>query len=246
MGRTTRRGSGTPRPGSGSDNAAGQGGAHVAVLAYPSSAGRGCAEAQFGGLVMLTRRTFSLSLGAVAASTTLPILAAERVSHVCPLLTSVHVFFSDSGSAATTYSRALPASECRMLNVSHGLCFHDAAVAIGDRTADLLAGLTRDSEFMLLSQLAEENGFVPTYKGSHCAVDGYLQHALSGSSELIERLERQLLDGRVPWAEAIARSLDDIAISSGVQNRRKLMTPDAVAGPNSVQWVTWGFRRSAA
>lgn len=68
-------------------------------------------------------------------------------------------------------------------------------------------GLSRDSQFFLMEQMASEFGYSLGYQGTHDYRGGALRHRLIGARGVLDTLAPQLRSAGAAWAAPLARAL---------------------------------------
>lgn len=106
-----------------------------------------------------------------------------------------------------------------------------------------LIGLTRDSDFVILHQLAAEHGFQRTYCGRHRYDQGTLTHTLSGEGSVLRALEAKLSVARHAWGRALGAELPLIASSCAEEEKRSLSIAMARPRASAGYLVSWVFRK---
>lgn len=84
-----------------------------------------------------------------------------------------------------------------------------------DELGDVLMGLTRESDFHLIEQVARERGFSRTYLGRHCYESGELVHAVEGNVRTVEHVIGALGTSGPDWASELARTAPRMLNASG-------------------------------
>ena len=127
---------------------------------------------------MLNRRRF---MQFTALSVALPTDASARQMPLTdPLPPNVRVLSSAGLTDCVAFTNALPGA-CEMLGSDPGEIVQDLCSSPSLQGTAVLMGLTRNSDFMLLSQIAMENGMRLVFHGEHRYGQGRVQHRLSGS-----------------------------------------------------------------
>jgi hypothetical protein len=89
-----------------------------------------------------------------------------------------------------------------------------------DELGDVLMGLTRESDFHLIEQVARERGFSRTYLGRHCYESGELVLAVEGNVRTVEHVSGALGASGPDWASGFARTSPRMLNASGASAQR--------------------------
>ena len=126
---------------------------------------------------------------------------------------------------------------------------------IGSDTAALLAtllrdetracfGLTRDSQYFLIEQMAGACGYRHGYHGVHDYRDGGLRHHLHGARDRIDGLAQALRDAGQAWAVPLAAAMPALARDS-TRDTRIATRGDASRPADSGGYlVSWCLHRA--
>lgn len=188
---------------------------------------------------MLTRRTF-------LQSTTLALMvpAANKVQAALtnPVADRVQVISDHACRDGRLFHRALPELATR-LDVDTWAYLQSIAADMEKHRCDRLLGLTRNSDFILLSQTAYEHGYRLVYQGQHQYLDGSVRHILSADREIVEEVAAALGARGRDWPLALARNVPQLA-QSGRQEARAV-TGAAAMRPGDSQGflLSWAFTR---
>lgn len=194
---------------------------------------------------MLSRRSFLKHSGMITLSSFVSGKVGAGTLE-CLRPASVKVFVAETGMAAEAFSKALPFLACSRTDIALDLNFHDATVCVREHEVDLLVGLTRDSEFVLMSQIAEENGYLLIYQGHHHVQEQGVRHSLSGSPTVVDSLGRKLSEEGGPWPARVAGSLPDICNSTGLTRQEAVFCRHSSPEEVPAFLVSWVFRNPAS
>ena len=89
-----------------------------------------------------------------------------------------------------------------------------------DGLSDVLMGLTRESDFHMIEQVARERGFSRTYLGRHCYDSGELQHAVEGNVRTVEHVIGALGASGPDWASGLALTAPRMLNAPGAPAQR--------------------------
>jgi len=190
---------------------------------------------------MLTRRTF---LQSSILSLTIPAGNCWSASALHPFLMPVRVIVATACSDSRRFMNSLPVLSAAV-DCYEGENLHTIASAIDHCDCTALAGLTRQSEFILLSQIAYEHGFESVYTGTHLYRQTGLQHDLHGDKNLIGKLasllekEKQALS----WSGNLARCIPEIIQSTGLTAESAIHSPVNRPADSPGYLVSWAFRK---
>ena len=142
-----------------------------------------------------------------------------------------------------TFAAALPSLSVAT-NLHHGENLYDLAAALEQDLCGALAGLTRHSEFILISQIAAESGFDLIYSGKHHYAETFLDHQLKGKGKVVEELARKFGSGETYWAVEMANYLPDIIQSQGTAVHKQVHLKTGRPADSPGYLTSWAFKRA--
>ena len=188
---------------------------------------------------MLTRRTF-LHSGLLAFY----IPSGNRLSATLtdPLMMSARIFTATGCSDTRAFTAALPALS-ETMDLYQGENLYAIAAGLENRHCAALAGLTRHSEFILISQLASEHGYQLIYSGRHHYRESVLHHQLEGKGTVVGKLAESFASEKTSWPCTLAVHMPDIIRSGGstLQEQVQLQAGRPAGSPGYL--VSWAFRQ---
>lgn len=144
---------------------------------------------------MISRRTFLQSALAVSLLPSLSWAVAPRCA------TGWWVVVDGACGDARSFARHCGVAPRMGSDISAVL----ATLMRDDRRACF--GLTRDSQFFVIEQMAGALGYCLGYHGVHDYRDGGLRHCLHGASDRVNRLAQALRLAGAAWAEPLAATI---------------------------------------
>jgi hypothetical protein len=188
---------------------------------------------------MLTRRTFLQTTSLVLA-----VPAANKVQAALtnPAADRVQVISDRVCRDGRLFHCDLPALAAR-LDVDAGAYLQSIAADMEKHRCDRLLGLTRNSDFILLSQTAYEHGYRLVYQGQHQYLDGSVRHILSADREIVEEVADALSARGRDWPLALARAVPRLAQSGGQAARVVARAPAMRPGDSQGFLLSWAFTR---
>ncbi len=163
----------------------------------------------------------------------------------------------------TLISAAAPRRELGMFVVVDGRCgdarsFIDccamAPLPASDTAAVLAAlmrdstrtccGLTRDSQYFLIEQMAGAHGFRVGYHGVHDYRDGSLRHQLSGAREPIDGLAHALRDAGPAWAVPLAAAMPALSHHNTRDTHVEVLSDAPRPADSGGYLVSWCLNRA--
>jgi hypothetical protein len=186
---------------------------------------------------MLSRRVFLLS------AFTVPCLSLLQRMALASELAASKVLVLTEGICADTraFARCLPASR---IEADPGPMLLELDKSFRDGEFELVLGLSRDSNFMLVEQYAQANRYQLHYHGIHRYGAKGLSHTLHGTSQIIKHLETNIPTANQDWTEAISQ----LPGLSDYQDRPSLKTAFTSGHVCPKQspglLVSWLFKRS--
>jgi hypothetical protein len=188
---------------------------------------------------MLTRRTF-LQSGLL----TFYIPAGNWLSAALsdPLPMPAWIITATGCSDTRAFTGALPVFS-ETMDLYRGENLHELAATLEHRQRGALAGLTRHSEFILISQIAAESGYKLIYSGTHHYGKSVLDNQLEGKGSVVAKLAEAFAAGQPSWPREYAGYIPDILRSDGpaVHEHVRLNTSRPPDSPGYL--VSWAFRQ---
>jgi hypothetical protein len=176
---------------------------------------------------MPDRRSFiktSLLAGGLPIAAVLPMAHADGTTIrtlVDPTCSDARAFARAHGTTASTLDRV----------------YHDGAFVAAH--AQCWFGLTRDSDYFIMTQRAAEHGYRAGYVGVHDYRDGSLRHTLRGARQLLVLLGAAITAAPARWPQILAHALPLLAASDHADqhlNLRSAITRPADSGGYLVSW----------
>lgn len=109
--------------------------------------------------------------------------------------------------------------------------------------AAALFGLTRDSDYVPLRQIALERGYRDIYLGRHQYRGGGLHHTVNAETDIADSLSRSLAAAGGRWAGALAEARAAVIGSSGLVGERRAHVPVARPRNSLGSMVSWAMGR---
>ena len=186
---------------------------------------------------MLSRRVFLLSAFAV------PGLSLLQRRAIGSELAASKVLVLTEGICGDTraFAGCLPASQ---FEADPGPMLLELDKSFKEGGFDLVFGLSRDSNFMLVEQYAQASRYQLHYHGIHKYGATGLSHSLQGNSEVIKYLSTNLPTVNKDWTDAVSQ----IPTLSEYQDRQllkaEISSSHACPGQSPGLLVSWLFKRS--
>ena len=188
---------------------------------------------------MLTRRTF---LQTTTLALAVPAANKLHATLTTPAAVRLQVITDHACRDGRLFHRALPALAAR-LDVDAGAYLQSITAGLARHDIDRLLGLTRNSDFILLSQTAYEHGYRLVYQGQHQYLDGSVRHILSADREVVEEVAVALADRGSDWPLALARALPRLTQSGGQAARAVTRAPAMRPADSQGFLLSWVFAR---
>ncbi|MEE8495757.1 MAG: hypothetical protein V3S21_04695 [Xanthomonadales bacterium] len=184
---------------------------------------------------MLNRRTFLQTASMLLTLPAIPSLFAGLVKPEPCLMRTVTV----QDCADSEQFHAVFSAENDRIGPDIGTYLQ----AIGDCSdrVSALFGLTRSSDFSILSQLAWEKGYRLVYTGHHQYLPSGLQHNLQADKYVLDFLGPILTGMKAPWARSIAENAGLITSSSSLESELEFFLPVQAPTGSSGYLVSWAF-----
>jgi len=190
---------------------------------------------------MLSRRTFlqstALALSrpagnALCAAVTAPARLQVITDHAC--------------ADGRLFRRALPLPAAAT-GVDAGTYLQSIADALRQQHFDILLGLSRNSDFVLLNQTACEHGYRMIYHGQHHYDAGGIRHTLSADPAVVDEVSEALVADQHIWPRGLAAAIPVLARSGGTAATATLHAAARRPADSQGFLLSWAFtRRSTA
>lgn len=185
---------------------------------------------------MLNRRVFLLSAFAVPGLSLIRRTALADLSNTQKIL----VITEESCPDSCTFASYLPSTR---IETDPGSLLLDLDAGFKQGKYDIVFGLTRDSNYVLIEQYAMASSYLLRYEGRHQYNPRGLSHTLRANENVVNELTRQINRKTEDWSEAISRvpalsnHSDQKLISTVLQSK----SPAPKQSPG--QLVSWLFKR---
>ena len=147
---------------------------------------------------MLSRRVFLFSALSAAS---LPVLRyADLPGDVRK--SKIAVFSENECPDTRLFYSCLPG---KVLDSDPGLALQDLDRSMRRSEFDIVFGLTRDSNFVLIEQYALANSYQLHYHGTHRYQGQKILHSLKGGQALVGSLSDQIADKQAQWPAAVSQ-----------------------------------------
>ena len=171
---------------------------------------------------MLTRRVFLQNTLSSAAA--LPLLAnaggvvtGQGINSAGKVL----IFSEESCTDSRAFSRSLPV---RSLNADPSVQLLELKDSFAAGEFDSVMGLTRNSNYFLIDQIAIREGYFTVYKGVHDYQPDGLIHELHGDPALVSTLAGHLALSDAQWAPALARASGALCVCRALEGMQRVAT----------------------
>lgn len=188
---------------------------------------------------MLDRRRF---MQFTALAVTLPTAAGAHRSLERPISSLQIRLLSSAGPRDCEVFRSALGGACEPLASDPGDVVQELCAPGALADVDVIAGLTRSSDFLLISQLARERGMQLVFHGRHRYRNGRLEHVLAGGRAALGVLNQQLNRGPAPWPAILAQSIRSLSDSRVVDTRMAFAYHAAPPQGSPACFVSWAMR----
>ena len=187
---------------------------------------------------MLTRRTFIKSTLvaniALIAPTSMALTAIKNEQGEQPLL----IFADENSSNASLFSKQFSEAEAR-ISLDIGLHFDTFNAFCRENPNGWVSGITRDSDFFVLQQLASQHGYHTAYSATHTVSNNTLAHQVTSSAEKAPLLAQALSNAGEKWPTWLANNLATLQHATAADNTANSQIQSiSQAGDNHVL-VSW-------
>jgi hypothetical protein len=160
---------------------------------------------------VLTRRTFIKSTlvanMALVAPASLALSAIKNEHGAQPLL----IFTDENSANANLFSQQFSESNVNEsqagINLDIGLHFDTFNTFCKEKPNGWISGITRDSDFFVLQQLATQHGYHTAYFATHTVSKNTLEHRVTSSAKKAPLLAQALNDAGARWPTWLADNL---------------------------------------
>ncbi|NKB35747.1 MAG: hypothetical protein GKR93_01070 [Gammaproteobacteria bacterium] len=183
---------------------------------------------------MLSRRVFLLSAFAVSG---LPLLTS--VASSTGYSSKKVLVLSENGcSDSSAFASCLPV---KPIEADPSLLLQELDKSLREKEYEFVFGLSRDSNFVLIEQYAQQNAYRLHYHGSHQYQRNTLTHSVRGNKEILESLSSQL-SGNESWTSVLGQipTLSDYADESMLSG--KIESIRSAPANSSGHLVSWLFK----
>lgn len=159
-----------------------------------------------------------------------------------PLMISTRIITATGCTDTRVFTSALPILS-DTVDLYRGENLYELAATLEHNQCATLAGLTRHSEFILISQIATESGYTLIYTGTHHYRVSTLDHHLEGNVKLVNKFADSIASGEVSWPREFACYIPEIILSGGSVIHKDVQQPIARPPDSPGYLVSWAFRR---
>jgi len=179
---------------------------------------------------VLTRRTFLKTSIAANAALWAPASLAFSVAHVIqgeqPLL-----IFADEKSPNSALFAEQFSEQTSTVGLDIGLHFDTFNAFCSDHANGWVSGITRDSDFFVLQQLAAQHRYITAYSAMHTSSSTQLTHQVTSSADKAPLLAEALATSKEKWPVWLADNL-------AVLNSQQLASHTALSETSTSQSAT--------
>ncbi len=183
---------------------------------------------------MLSRRVFLLSAFAVSG---LPLLTRAAWSR--GLSAAKVLVLSENGcSDSSAFSSCLPNTQ---IEADPSLLLQELDKSLRQKEYEFIFGLSRDSNFVLIEQYAQQNAYRLHYHGSHQYQGNSLRHSLQGNKEVLDSLSSKLSENN-SWTRVLSQIPTMSDYSDEGMLSRQMQTGRKMPASSSAHLVSWLFK----
>ena len=188
---------------------------------------------------MLTRRTFIQSSLVILTVPFGGVAGAAVRSPVPVYLRS----FSTCGCPDSEQFQEVFCTACQRIDHDVGGCLQQISSDYSQNSPSVLFGLTRDTDEVLISQLAVEQGYKKIYEGKHRYTTTDLHHSLRGSEDNISRMHFTLRRAGNAWPRLLAQNADHLISSVNLDYQIEVSLPASRPHDSPGYLVSWAYRK---
>ncbi|MEO1888569.1 MAG: hypothetical protein ABGX33_01475 [Cycloclasticus sp.] len=188
---------------------------------------------------MLTRRTFIKSTLAaniaLAAPASLALTAIKRTQTEQALL----IFADETSPNAGLFAQQFSESQAG-INLDIGLHFDTFNAFCNDNSDGWVSGITRDSDFFVLQQLAAQQGYFTAYSATHTASASALKHRVTSSADKAPLVAQALANAGAKWPIWLAENLailQNTTVANSTADSQTQSLPAANVDNILVSWL---------
>jgi hypothetical protein len=192
---------------------------------------------------VLTRRTFIKSTlvanMALVAPASLALTAVKNEHSEQPLL----IFADENSPSASLFSKQF--SESRFnesqsnINLDIGLHFDTFNAFCKEKPNGWVSGITRDSDFFVLQQLAVKHGYHTAYSATHTVSNNTLEHRVTSSTKKAPLLAQALGNAGTKWPTWLADNLATLQNTTVANSTASSQTQSLSQADDNHVLVSW-------
>ncbi|MEO1888959.1 MAG: hypothetical protein ABGX33_03465 [Cycloclasticus sp.] len=160
---------------------------------------------------MITRRTFIKSTLAaniaLVAPATLALTAIKSTQAEQALLIFADEKSPNAGLFAEQFSESKFNESQSNINLDIGLHFDTFNTFCNENSGGWVSGITRDSDFFVLQQLAAQHGYYTAYSATHTSAAGALTHRVTSNADKAPLVAQALANAGAKWPIWLAENL---------------------------------------
>ena len=186
---------------------------------------------------MLSRRTFIKS----ALATNVAVLATP--SHALQLVLNSNnerplLVFADSSALNSTNFISTVKDQSASIELDIGQHFELLSKFCKESPSGQITGLTRDSDFFVLEQVAKDFGFFPKYSAIHTYDGNVLTHEVTANKKSADVISSSLANAKEDWPTWLADNMLMLPrkASEMVTTKRQLTVSNAKQHNYLVSW----------
>jgi hypothetical protein len=188
---------------------------------------------------MLSRRVFLLSAFVVPG-----LSVFQRAAMGLELQTAKVLVLCENNCADTkAFSSCLPATQ---IESDPGSILQELDSSFRQGEYDLVFGLSRDSNYVLVEQYAQASAYYLGFQGLHKYETRGMSHSLAGNKDVITSLSAQLNSDIEHWTRIISRVPGFSDYQDQQMHSEVLNTTHSCPAQGPGQLVSWLFRRKQA
>jgi len=189
---------------------------------------------------VLTRRTFIKST--LAANIALATPASLALTAIKSTLAeqALLIFADETSPNAGLFAQQFSKSQAG-INLDIGLHFDTFNSFCNDNSDGWVSGITRDSDFFVLQQLAAQQGYYTAYSAAHTAFASTIKHRVTSNTDKAPLVAQALANAGAKWPIWLAENLAILQNSTVANSTANSQTQSLPAANSDNILVSWLF-----
>ncbi|PCI21518.1 MAG: hypothetical protein COB62_03240 [Piscirickettsiaceae bacterium] len=185
---------------------------------------------------MLSRRTFLKTTLAANAALLAPASLALSITHISQDQQPVLIFADETSPDSALFAEQF-SEQASVVGLDIGQHFDTFNTFCSDHVNGWVSGITRDSDFFVLQQLAAQHRYITAYSATHTSASTQLTHRVSSSTDKAPLLADALANAKKKWPVWLADNLAVLNSQQPASNTALSSTQSATDNQVLVSWL---------